>query len=290
MSKPQETPQKESPGKKWVGNVMEGIKAGSSMQTRFKVLDNKKLSKETVGGIQDMTMGKIKNGKPSGKATIRFDCGKNTGSKPHINIDPKGHPSAKNPHIEVPESFVEGAKHVNTALKYAGVALTVASAAVEVWRIGSAIHDDVHVRKHAEEIIQELEVAIANLMKALLAQTDPDAKKDINAAIEYLKKVLIDVKRTKKVPVKTIRTTASALGGWMGGAAAGSGGAWAGTVTGVTIGSAFGPVGATIGAPIGAVLGAIGLGIGGGIIGSKVGVNIAETGLSALDDDNDIKR
>ncbi|XP_033341733.2 uncharacterized protein LOC117229413 [Megalopta genalis] len=283
MSTPLETSREESPAQKWTGKVFEGIKAGSKMQTRFQILDNKKLSKETVAGIQDMNLGKIKNGRPSGKATIRFDCGKNTGSKPHINIDPKGYPSGKNPHIEVPETIIKGAEYMNKSLKYAGVVLTVASVAVEIWRIGSAIKDDIFVCENAKEIIQELDDAIKKLKETCLAETDLTIKQEIMDTILHLQKILRDVERTKKAPVKTIRTVSSAIGGWGGGVAAGSGGAWAGATTGATIGSLFGPVGATVGAPIGAVIGAIGLGIGGGIIGSKAGENLAEAGLTMLD-------
>ncbi|XP_076661197.1 uncharacterized protein LOC143365163 isoform X3 [Halictus rubicundus] len=284
MSMPDETAQEESPARKWTGRVIEGVKGGSSMQTRFQVLNKKKLSKETVAGIQDMTMGKIKNGQPTGKATIRFDTGKNTGSKPHINIDPKGFPNKKNAHIEVPEGVVNGAKVLNNTLKYAGIALTVASVAVETWRIGCAIWDDIFVNEHADEIIQELEDAIKKLRKTFEGENNLERKQNIKDSIEKLETILKDVKRTKKAPVKTIKTVASAAGGWGGGFAAGTGGAWAGASTGATIGSLFGPVGAAVGAPIGAVVGAIGLGIAGGVVGSSLGEDVAEAGLTLLDD------
>ncbi|XP_076661196.1 uncharacterized protein LOC143365163 isoform X2 [Halictus rubicundus] len=271
MSMPNETAQEESLARKWTGRVIEGVKGGSSMQTRFQVLNLKKLSKETVAGIQDMTMGKIKNGYRSGKAIIRFDTGKNTGTNPHINIDPRGYPSRKNPHIAVPEGVVNGAKVLNSSLYYVGIALTIASVTVETWRIGCAIRDDIFVNKHADKMIQELEYSRKKLKKTI--------ERDNN-----VEKILKDTKRAKKAPVKTIKTVASVAGGWSGGFAAGGGGAWAGAGTGATIGSLFGPAGAAVCAPIGAVMGAIGLGIAGGIAGSTLGENAAEAGLTLLDD------
>lgn len=58
---------------------------------------------------------------------------------------------------------------------------------------------------------------------------------------------LKDVKRTRKVPVKTLKTVSSTAGGWSIGAAGGASGAWIGTKTGTMIGTICGgPVGAAI--------------------------------------------
>ncbi|XP_076661195.1 uncharacterized protein LOC143365163 isoform X1 [Halictus rubicundus] len=289
MSMPNETAQEESLARKWTGRVIEGVKGGSSMQTRFQVLNLKKLSKETVAGIQDMTMGKIKNGYRSGlhilqAKYIRMSKPNDIPQEESYRSDPNGFLNRKNPHIGVSQGVFHSAKVLNSTLKYAGVALTVASVAVETWRIGCAIRDDKFVNEHANEIIQELEDAIKKLKETFEGENNLERKKNIKDSIEKMETILKDVKRTKKAPVQTIKTTASAVGGWSGGFAAGGGGAWAGASTGATIGSLFGPVGVAVGAPIGAVVGAIGLGIAGGIVGSTLGENVAEAGLTLLDD------
>ncbi|XP_055626487.1 uncharacterized protein LOC129768708 [Toxorhynchites rutilus septentrionalis] len=270
--------------KKWTGVALEGTKAGTAMQTRFKLIPDHHLNKETVAGIRDMNLGRVRpNGVKTGRPTIRFDTGQNTGVNPHINFDPRGHPSYKNPHVEVPGGVVEGAQIVSKTLKYCGIALTVAAIAIDTWRLGSAFKDDLYIRDNANEIIAELEEAIRKLSKQLEASISYKERQEIRRTIEELRKVLTDVKRTRKVPVKSIKTASSIAGGWSAGLAGGAGGAWAGAQAGAAIGTFFGPIGTVVGGPIGAVVGGISAAIAAGAAGSAVGTELAEQGLKLAD-------
>ncbi|XP_012342034.1 uncharacterized protein LOC105735451 [Apis florea] len=267
------------------GTILEGIKSGSAMQTRFKLIPDAHLNAETVAGIRDMNLGRIRaDGTRTGAPTIRFDTGQKT--SPHININPQGRPRTSDPHIQVPEGVIEGAKAINTTLKYVGAGLTIAAVVVDSYRIGRAFKDDLYIRDNANKIILELEETIEKLEKAFKTETDSTKRQEIKDTIVYIKQILKDVKRTRKVPVKTIKTISSAAGGWGLGAAGGAGGAWTGAQTGTMIGTACGgPIGAAIGAPIGAVVGGIGGGIIGGIFGSKGGEVLAKEGLELIDED-----
>lgn len=182
--------------------------------------------------------------------------------------------------------MIEGAKAINTTLKYVGAGLTIAAVVVDSYRIGRAFKDDLYIRDNANKIILELEETIEKLEKAFKTETDSTKRQEIKDTIVYIKQILKDVKRTRKVPVKTIKTVSSAAGGWGLGAAGGAGGAWTGAQTGTMIGTACGgPIGAAIGAPIGAVIGGIGGGIIGGIVGSKGGEVLAKEGLELIDED-----
>ncbi|KAG6804139.1 hypothetical protein HZU73_00539 [Apis mellifera caucasica] len=264
------------------GTVLEGIKSGTTMQTRFKLIPDAHLNPETIAGIRDMNLGRIRtDGIRVGAPTIRFDTGQN--SVPHININPKGKPSVSDPHFQVPEGVIEGAKVINKTLKYVGTSLTVAAVVVDSYRIGCAFKDDLYIRANANEIILELEESIEKLKKALETETDSSKRQEIRYAIEQIEENLKDVKRTRKVPVKTLKTVSSTAGGWSIGAAGGASGAWIGTKTGTMIGTICGgPVGAAIGAPFGAIVGAIGGGIMGGILGSKGGEVLAKEGLEFM--------
>ncbi|XP_033325336.2 uncharacterized protein LOC117219903 [Megalopta genalis] len=265
--------------------VMDGMVSGSAMQTRFKRIPDSHLNRETIAGIRDMNLGRIRNGKPTGRPIIRVDTGLNTRTSPHINIDPRGYPSANNPHIPVTEGFVKNIKGLNNVLKYVGAGLTVAAVVVDVWNIGSALKNDIDTSEKADEIIADCEYNIDKLKEALKVEKSSKMREQIENAVELLKAFIKDVKLLKKnIPVNTIKTIGSVAGGWSGGALAGGGGALAGTYTGVTVGSCFGPVGAVVGAPVGAVIGAVTGGIGGGIVGSHLGKRAAEKGLSYMHD------
>lgn len=136
---------------------------------------------------------------------------------------------------------------------------------------------------HADEIIEELEDAIRELRESLKSESKEKNISEIRTTIDHLENILRDVKRSKKVPVKAIKTISSVGGGWSGGAAGGFAGAWGGAKAGAFIGTAFGPVGTVVGAPIGAVAGAIGGGILAGMGGSAVGEIIADVALKRAD-------
>ncbi|KAJ2941403.1 hypothetical protein O0L34_g3611 [Tuta absoluta] len=270
-------------GNDTAADILRAGRAGEFMQTRFTRIPDAHLNRETVAGIRDMNLGRVRNGQPVGRPTIRFDTGHNSGANPHINIDPKGYPNARNPHIEVPAEVVSSAQVINKTIKYAGITLTVAAVVIDTWRIGSAFKDDLHIRENANEIIRELEDAICELRKSLKTETSSTKRSEIIATLEHLENILKDVKRTKKVPVKTIKTASSVAGGWGAGAAGGAAGAWGGAKAGALVGTAFGPVGTVVGAPVGAVIGAIGGGILCGMGGSAAGEKIADKALELAD-------
>ncbi|XP_076298356.1 uncharacterized protein LOC143217702 [Lasioglossum baleicum] len=230
--------------------------------------DHEESEEET--GIQDMN---------SGRPVIRVDADSNTNTSPRVIID-----RCDQPPNDVSEGLVESAKVLHHTLKYVGVGLTVAAVAIDAWRIGASIKNDLYVRDHRNEIITELEDAIERLKKALDNETSLEKKENIRDGIERLEGILRDVKRSRKVPVKTIKAVSSVAGAWSAGVVGGAGGAWAGVYTGAAIGSWFGPVGTAVGAPIGAVVGALGFGIGSAMIGSRVGESAAEASLSVFDD------
>lgn len=50
------------------GTILEGIKSGSAMQTRFKLIPDAHLNAETIAGIRDMNLGRIRaDGTRTGK-------------------------------------------------------------------------------------------------------------------------------------------------------------------------------------------------------------------------------
>ena len=77
-----------------------------------------------------------------GNDVIRFDSGARTGHQPHINLDPRGYPSKKNPHIYVPKSVINSAPTVQKFIEYGGAALSIAAVASDITRLGSAAKDD----------------------------------------------------------------------------------------------------------------------------------------------------
>ncbi|CAD1471529.1 unnamed protein product [Heterotrigona itama] len=267
---------------KSIGKVVDGIRVGNAMQTRFRLIPNEHLSRETVAGIQDMSLFKLRSRKPPVGATVRFDRGLK--SSPHINIDPLGKAAKSNPHISVPKGVIKTAEIVNKTLKYVGPVVTVAAVAFDSYRVYSAFKNDDYIKEHADEIIKEMEDIIEKLKLQLKVETDQVKRKEIQEEIEKYENFLNDVKRIKKVRVKTIKTVSSIAGGWGVGAAGGCGGAWAGAGAGATIGSFFGPIGTVVGTPIGAVIGAIGGGIAGNSVGSSLGETVAEEGLKTFVD------
>jgi len=156
--------------------------------------------------------------------------------------------------------------------------------AIDVYKLGTALSDDIYICENAQDIIAELNKRIAQLESKSETETVPEKKKEIDQNIKHLQKVLRDVKRTKKAPCRTIKATASVAGGWGAGIAGGSAGAWLGAQTGAAIGTLFGPIGTVIGIPMGAICGALGAGISAGIAGSKSAHFAAEKGLSYLDE------
>lgn len=181
--------------------------------------------------------------------------------------------------------MIEGAKVINKTLKYVGTSLTVAAIVIDSYRIGCALKDDLYIRDNVNKIILELEESIEKLKKILEAETNSSKRQEIRYAIEQIEEILKDVKRTRKVLVKTIKTISSTVGGWSAGAASGFSGTWIGIKTGTMIGTMCGgPVSAAIGAPIGAIVGGIGGGIIGFIFGSEGGEALAKKGLQLIDD------
>ncbi|XP_075676606.1 uncharacterized protein LOC113796008 isoform X2 [Dermatophagoides pteronyssinus] len=288
----------ESEKKDFVGKSLESVLGGIKGQSRFAFITKKNFSRETVAGIRDMNLGSIKNGKPIGKPVIRFDKGlpsKTTlnnlspgqpipPSKPHINIDPKGFSSAKNPHIYVNETVINGAQTFQKICEYAGPVLTVGAVAIEVWRLKSALSDDLEIKNNKDEIIKELKDAIRQLKNDLKTETDEETKKLIEKKLEECRKCLKEMKRNFP---KTVKKGAEIAGGWTGGFAAGTAGSSAGFQIGATVGTFVGPAGTVVGGIAGALIGAIGAGIAGGYGGTCAAGYLAEKGMEYFDSDED---
>ena len=49
---------------------LESLTMGRTMQTRYRLIPTEHLNKATRAGLVDMTLGKIKNGRPVGKELI----------------------------------------------------------------------------------------------------------------------------------------------------------------------------------------------------------------------------
>ncbi len=214
-----------------------------------------------------------------GLPIIRFDNPHKGADFHHINIDPKGYPNMKNPHIEVSGKVIQGAKVANTTLKYAGRGILVVSIITDGVRLVKAIYDDVNV----EEEINFYRQAIKELRQYLEGEKNQEKRKDTQEIVEYLEACLKEAQRSKTVPYKTIKVGASIAGGWIGGAGGAVGGAWAGTEIGAAIGAVGGPPGAAVGGVVGAVVGSIAGGIAGGITGSIAIEYIAHELLQLMD-------
>lgn len=54
-------------GKNKVGRILDGGRAGEFMQNRFARIPDAHLNRETVAGIRDMDLGRMRNGRPTGR-------------------------------------------------------------------------------------------------------------------------------------------------------------------------------------------------------------------------------
>ena len=52
---------------KKLGRMLEILQMSKAMQTRYKLIPSSHLNQATQAGIRDMHLGRIKNGKPTGK-------------------------------------------------------------------------------------------------------------------------------------------------------------------------------------------------------------------------------
>ena len=234
-----------------------------------------------------------------GKPVIRFDTGlpsKTTlnnlspgqpipPSNPHINIDPKGFPGAKNPHIYVNETVINGAQTFQQICEYAGPVLIVAAIAIDAFRMGIAIKDDIYIKNNKDEIIKELRDAIRQLKNDLETETDEETKNLIEKKLEECRKYLKWMKRN--FPTLSVIKGAEIAGGWTGGFAAGTAGSSAGFQIGATVGTFVGPAGTVVGGIAGALIGAIGAGIAGGIGLSLGAKKLTKKGIELFDSDDD---
>ncbi|XP_054161816.1 general transcriptional corepressor trfA-like [Oppia nitens] len=258
-----------------LSRISKTLWASKTFQTRFKI---RLLNGKTH--IRDMNLGKIgKNGKRKGIDTIRFD-------KPHgkydhhINIDPRGFPSKKNPHIPIPKSVSKGFRYTCQAYQYVTFGLGALSIAYDGYQLGKSAYDYIHI----EDIIEELEEILSALREDLKSVTDIDTIDCIHEAIEYYESELEACKRSRgKVPCKLIKTGASVSGSWFGGAAGALAGGWAGAQAGTGIGLLFGPAGVAVAAPVCAFAGALAGAIKVSNVTTEFAENLAESYLDQLE-------
>jgi hypothetical protein len=52
---------------KKVGRIIEVLQISKTIQTRYKLIPSAHLNEATQCGLRDMTLGRIKDGKPTGK-------------------------------------------------------------------------------------------------------------------------------------------------------------------------------------------------------------------------------
>lgn len=114
----------------------------SKLQQRFQLYP---AGGDTKFGIRDMTLGRLKNGKPVGVPVIRFDQADKITKYPHININPQVMPSGfKDPHTSIPGG-AKTLKVLGTAGKTLEVLGRIAkpvAIVTDAVRIGNAVSMD----------------------------------------------------------------------------------------------------------------------------------------------------
>ena len=123
-----------------LGQILKGIVADTIIPSRYvlrALTPNLKAGKSSVAMLMDMLAGKPGRGLP----LIRFDMPHDGAVYPHININPSL-TGMKDPHLQISPALLEfagrGARALETVQK---IALPVAIA-VDVFRLGSAYHND----------------------------------------------------------------------------------------------------------------------------------------------------
>ncbi|EYB97733.1 hypothetical protein Y032_0138g2084 [Ancylostoma ceylanicum] len=245
-------------------NLAKVLQMSKAMQTRFKLIPKDALNKVTVAGIRDMSLGRVKDGKPVGANVIRFN-NPSPGTKsdyPRICIDPKGVSNKANPHIRVSPGTIKAAQITQSCLKVTGRALLVVSLVASGVRIAKSIYDEVTI----DDEIEALEQIVCALEEDLEDHScSGSTRAETEDALDYAKELLDNAYDSKRNKGKKTLLTVVCIGGEYGGAAAaGFGGAQAGAA----IGLAGGPVGAVVGAVAGGVIGAL--------VGSEIGASAVE--------------
>ncbi|KAL6727732.1 hypothetical protein Aduo_009583 [Ancylostoma duodenale] len=240
-------------------NLAKVLQMSKAMQTRFKLIPKAALNKVTVAGIRDMTLGRVKDGKPVGANVIRFN-NPSPGTRsdyPRICIDPKGVSNRANPHIRVSPGTIKAAQITQSCLKVTGRALLVVSLVASGVRVAKSIYDEVTI----DDEIEGLEQIVSALEEDLEdGSCSGSTRAETEDALDYAKKLLNDAYDSKRNKGKKTLLTLVCVGGEYGGAAAcGLGGAQAGAAIGM------------VGGPVGAVAGAVTGGIIGAVVGSEIG-------------------
>ncbi|KAL6727726.1 hypothetical protein Aduo_009577 [Ancylostoma duodenale] len=233
------------------------LQMSKAMQTRFTLIPESALNKVTVAGIRDMTLGKVKKGKPVGGNVIRFNYpSKGTKSDFHrICIDPKGVSNKANPHIRVSPGTIKAAEKMQKFLKITGKGLFVMSLVVSGARVVKSIYDEVTI----DDEIEALEQIICALEEDL-EDCCRSKEAEIEEALETARELLDKANDSKNHKGKKTLVTILCIGGEYGGAAAGG---YAGAQAGAMLGAVAGPVSAVAGAVVCSVIGAV--------VGSEIG-------------------
>ncbi|CAB3359363.1 Hypothetical predicted protein [Cloeon dipterum] len=112
-----------------------GLASAKYIPSRYQLLAGKFLSKSTTFGIRDVTAGR--------KGWIfRVDNPHIGQEVNHLNINPKFRGGVKDPHIALPPGTAAVGNAATKVIRVAGAAAMVAAVAVDSYRIGKAVKND----------------------------------------------------------------------------------------------------------------------------------------------------
>ncbi|XP_059474050.1 uncharacterized protein LOC132195830 isoform X2 [Neocloeon triangulifer] len=131
------TPTNNEGGRPWT--FFSGLAAVKHLPTRYEFLAGKYLSKSTVFGIRDVSLGK--------KGWVfRFDRPHVGHEYSHLNINPKV-TGVADPHIPLPGGAVPVGEAATKVINVAGKVVLVAAVAVDSYRLCGAVYKDVQEKE-----------------------------------------------------------------------------------------------------------------------------------------------
>ncbi|XP_065335033.1 uncharacterized protein LOC135936220 [Cloeon dipterum] len=132
-SKAGSTPTSNEAGRPW--SIFSGLAAVKHLPTRYEFLAGKYLSKSTVFGIRDVSLGRQ-------GWVFRFDRPHAPHHEfSHLNINPK-FTGVADPHIPLPGGAVPVGEAATKVINVAGKVVLVAAVAVDSYRLGGAVYKD----------------------------------------------------------------------------------------------------------------------------------------------------
>ncbi|VDL72252.1 unnamed protein product [Nippostrongylus brasiliensis] len=244
------------------------LQTSKAVQLRYQLIPSRMLNNVVRAGVLDTRMGRMKNGKHTGKFVVRVNNPSHGRSNYHrITVDPKGFPSSKNPHIPVSPEVVTAASKVQKGLQVAGKVALVVSVIMSGVRIGKAIYDEIDIDSEIEawqSIVECLEEDVNNY--------EGEEAEQVRESLNFAREMWEDAKDCKRTPGKKTALATLCIGAeWGGAAAIGLAGAEGGAALGL------------VGGPIGGIVGAITGGVVGAVVGSEMGASAVQN--FRVDDD-----